>query len=77
MHDCPGCGVPLHGHEEACPRCGTKQYVRRKFYDVAGVSKESGFPWGVFIAVILVIGIGIVVALQTSWVGELMHQGPK
>lgn len=77
MHDCPGCGVPLHGHEESCPRCGTKQIVRRKFYDVAGIPKEPGFNWILFVAVILVIGIGVLVALQSSWVGELMRQGPK
>jgi hypothetical protein len=77
MHDCPGCQVPLHGHEAFCPVCGEKQYVRPEFQGQAGeVFKKSSNPVGLILVIILVLGL-IVFAIQSSWIGQLIKRGPE
>lgn len=76
MHDCPTCQVPLHGHEEVCPSCGTKQYVRPE-YRHSNLPKPPGVnPWP-FIIALVVIGIAGVFAAQNSWVGQLLTRPPE
>ncbi len=77
MHDCPTCKVPLHGYEEVCPACGTRQVVRRRYSNLAHVQQAPGINWGPVIAVIVVAGIGVALLAQSTWVGELMKQGPR
>ncbi len=79
MHDCPSCRVPLHGYEEVCPSCGTRQAVRRG----PGGSKQfssfkaeqPGINWAPFVIVfIVVIGLGVWAA-SGSWIGRVMREG--
>src|SRR6516162_1505848 len=75
MHDCPRCQVPLHGHEQYCPSCGTRQYVRPEFRSFLS-DGERGFnplPWA-FAAVVL--GFVVIFAAQNSWIGQVMKRGP-
>ncbi len=77
MHDCPGCQVPLHGHEAFCPVCGEKQYVRPEFQGQSGeVFKKGSNPVGLILGIILVLGL-IVFAVQSSWIGQLIQRGPE
>lgn len=79
MHDCPTCRVPLHGHEEVCPSCGTRQRVRRS------TGSSSLFQSGPkkppvnlipFVVVFFVLGIGTFILAQGSWIGQIMTRGP-
>jgi hypothetical protein len=67
--------VPLHGHEEVCPSCGEKQYVKPE-YRQSNLPKPPGVnPVPIVIAVVI-LGIAAVIGLQNSWVGEMMKRGP-
>lgn len=77
MHDCPTCRVPLHGWEENCPSCGTRQYVRKDFGPAMRIQKEPGINFTPFIVVIVLTIAGLVVVSQSTWVGQLMKQGPQ
>jgi len=77
MHDCPGCHVPLHGHESFCPVCGVKQNVRPEFRGFSLKQYEKGFnPLGLVLVVIVLGGL-LVYAVQSSWIGQLMQRGPE
>lgn len=76
MHDCPRCQVPLHGHEQFCPSCGTKQYVRpefRSFLTEGGERPFNPLPWAI---AVVVLGFGVMFAAQNSWIGQVMKRGP-
>ncbi len=78
MYDCPVCRVPLHGHEEVCPSCGTRQQVRRTFSSYGTkVPKAPGVNWMPFIITFVVIGIGLVILAQSTWIGQLLREGPR
>lgn len=77
MHPCPACKVPLHGHEESCPSCGARQTVRAEYRGSKLPPPPGVNPVPIVIAVVILIGVGIM-ALQSSWVGELLTKGvPK
>lgn len=77
MHDCPGCRVPLHGYEEVCPSCGTKQVRRRGSKQFSSFKPDvPGINWMPFVLTFLVVGIVVVVAMSTSWIGKLATEGP-
>lgn len=80
MHDCPACRVPLHGYEEVCPSCGTKQFARKggggggRFGSYK--PQEPGVNWLPFILGFIVV-VGLVGAgVSSSWMGKLITQGP-
>ncbi|HEY9776701.1 MAG TPA: hypothetical protein V6C81_23260 [Planktothrix sp.] len=75
MHDCPTCKVPLHGHEEVCPSCGTKQYVRPE-YRRANLPPQPGVNPLPIVVAVLVVGVVLVLASSSSWIGQLMTRGP-
>jgi hypothetical protein len=77
MHDCPNCRTPLHGHEEVCPACGAGQYVRRGFNASSHVEQAPAVNWMPFVLVIVVVGAGLFIAAQSTWLGQLMKQGPR
>ena len=73
MHDCPRCNVPLHGHEEFCPSCGEKQYVKPEYRNIK-VPKTPPFNFTpLVVAVVLLLVVGFFAA-QGSWVGELLNK---
>lgn len=79
MHDCPACRVPLHGYEEVCPSCGTRQMVRRgggsnRFSNFK--AQQPGINWIPFVLVFLGVGVVILLALPGSWIGKLVTEGP-
>ncbi len=82
MHDCPACRVPLHGWEENCPSCGTKQKVRiseggkRGSGLFAGQQKQNSVNIMPVLVVILIGGIFVFWMAQSSWVGQVMRRGP-
>jgi hypothetical protein len=75
MHDCPRCQVPLHGHEQFCPACGTKQYVRPEFKSFLKDQEHPFNPLPLALAA-AVIGFVILIAAQNSWIGQVMSRGP-
>ncbi len=77
MHDCPTCRVPLHGWEENCPSCGTRQVVRKSFGYMPKVQEAPGVNPMPFIVVAVVLVIGLLVVSQSTWIGQLMKQGPR
>ena len=81
MHDCPACRVPLHGYEEECPSCGTRQQVRRTSSSKQFGSLKTAQPginWTPFVLVFLGVGVVILLALPGSWIGKLLTEGtPK
>lgn len=78
MHDCPVCRVPLHGHEEVCPSCGTRQVVRRSFSSYGTkVPEAPGVNWMPFVITFVVIGVGLFILAQFTWVGQLLREGPR
>jgi hypothetical protein len=78
MHDCPGCKVPLHGHEEICPSCGTKQpRSRRSSFASSWKPDEQGINVVPFVLVFIFVGIFIACSLPNSWIGQLMTQGKR
>jgi hypothetical protein len=79
MHDCPTCRVPLHGHEEVCPSCGTKQRVKRSYSGLLGGGggpKKPPVNIVPFVVTIFIVGIAIMVMAQGSWIGQLQKRGP-
>ncbi len=78
MHDCPACRVPLHGYEEVCPSCGTKQFARKGGSNRFDSFKppEPGINWMPFVLV-FIVAIGVLAfAMSGSWIGKLMTSGP-
>ncbi|MCW5822508.1 MAG: hypothetical protein KIT34_06870 [Cyanobacteria bacterium TGS_CYA1] len=84
MYDCPACRVPLHGFEEVCPSCGTKQKVRisegggskRGSSLFAGQQKAKGPNYMPVLVIIVIGGILVFFLAQSSWVGQVMRRGP-
>lgn len=84
MYDCPACRVPLHGFEEVCPSCGTKQKVRisegggnkRGSALFAGQQKAKGPNYMPVLVIIVIGGILVFWLAQSSWVGQVMRRGP-
>lgn len=76
MHDCPGCRVPLHGYEEVCPSCGTRQVVR-KGRGPTFRPEEKGINWIPIVLVFLVVVVGLFTAIPGSWIGQLMNKQPE
>ncbi|MBX9685309.1 MAG: hypothetical protein K2X27_01330 [Candidatus Obscuribacterales bacterium] len=78
MHDCPGCRVPLHGYEDVCPSCGTKQPVRRgsNQFSSSFRPQQPGINWMPFVITFLVTVIVIGLAMSSSWIGKLATEGP-
>lgn len=76
MHKCPTCKVPLHGWEENCPSCGTKQVVRdsKRSYGRQQAPGVNPLP---FVVGILIAGAALVFAMNSSWIGEVMRRGPE
>lgn len=77
MHDCPACRVPLHGYEDVCPSCGTKQVVRKgsnRFNSFK--SEQPGINWWPIVLSIIACGIVVLCAVPNSWIGEIM-KGPR
>jgi hypothetical protein len=78
MRDCPACRVPLHGYEDVCPSCGTKQAPTRggggrQIYGTGFKPQEPSVNWIPFVLAFLAIGVFIVVAMQGSWIGAVMR----
>lgn len=77
MHDCPSCRVPLHGYEEVCPSCGARQVVRRGSNQFSGFRPEQpGINWMPFVLTFLGVGIVVILAMSSSWIGKLATEGP-
>ena len=74
MHDCPRCKVPLHGHEEFCPSCGTKQVVRKEFRDIRVPEAPPLNLVPFIVAFVILLGVGLLAA-QSTWIGQLMTHG--
>jgi hypothetical protein len=75
MHDCPTCQVPLHGYEEYCPSCGTKQHIRKEYRDLAKLPPPPGVNWMPFVIGIIGFVIVFIVAAQTTWIGQVFTRG--
>ena len=76
MHDCPACRVPLHGYEEVCPSCGTRQVVRRSKGPTFRPA-EQGINWIPILLGLIVVVVVIVSAIPGSWLGQLMNKKPE
>lgn len=76
MHDCPACRVPLHGYEEVCPSCGTRQVVR-KGRGPTFKPAEQGINWVPILLAFVVVIVVIVSAVPGSWLGQLMNKPPE
>ncbi len=76
MHKCPTCKVPLHGWEENCPSCGTKQVVRDSKRSYGGPQTPGVNPLP-FVLGFFVVGIVAVIAMNGSWIGQVMRRGPE
>lgn len=77
MHDCPGCRVPLHGYEEVCPSCGTRQVVRRSSKGPTFRPAEQGINWIPILLGLAVVVVVIISAIPGSWLGQLMSKKPE
>ncbi|MBX3136640.1 hypothetical protein KF707_10415 [Candidatus Obscuribacterales bacterium] len=77
MHDCPTCRVPLHGHEEVCPSCGTRQRVSKSYSGLLkGQPKKPPVNMLPFVVAFFALGVGGFVLMKSSWIGKLMARGP-
>lgn len=76
MHKCPTCKVPLHGWEEECPSCGTRQVVRDSKRSYGGQQAPGVNPLP-FVLGVLVLGATMIFALNGSWIGQVMRRGPE
>ncbi len=76
MHDCPTCRVPLHGHEEVCPSCGTKQYVKPEFRrsNLPPPPGVNPMPFVAFAVILAIVGI---FALKSSWIFQAITNPVK
>lgn len=72
MHDCPKCRVPLHGYEDVCPSCGTRQYERKGGRFANYHVEEKGVNVVPFIIAFLAVAIFLFSAIPGSWLGRLM-----
>lgn len=81
MRDCPACRVPLHGHEDVCPSCGTPQVPTsggsRLPYGAQWKPEEPRVNMVPFIVAIIGIIAFLAVAMQGTWIGQLMREGKK
>lgn len=84
MRDCPACRVPLHGYEDVCPSCGTKQYPKSssgpRVFGTGFKPEEPKVNWTPFILVFVGIAIFLIMAMQSTWIGQLMrgeHKQPE
>ncbi len=80
MRDCPACRVPLHGYEEVCPSCGTKQHPQSSRRLPYGAEWRPEEPKVNPVPIILVLLVGVVFLIasaQSTWIGQLMRQGNK
>lgn len=81
MRDCPACRVPLHGYEEVCPSCGTKQQPTksaggsRQIYGTGFKPEEPRVNWIPFILVFIALGGMLIAAMNSTWIGTLMRGG--
>jgi hypothetical protein len=79
MRDCPACKVPLHGYEEVCPSCGTKQLVSsggggRVPYGAQWKPEEPRVNMVPFVLVLLGLVVFVLVAAQGTWIGQLARK---
>jgi hypothetical protein len=76
MHDCPRCGVPLHGYEPRCPSCDTPQVVtsKKRFLEPVPQAKVNMVP---IIVVVALVGVAFVLLVKATWVGQLLTRGPE
>src|SRR5438105_305597 len=78
MRDCPACRVPLHGYEEVCPSCGTKQVPVRSAKAFGDWQPErpkvNMIP---FLVVGLCFLVFFVFTLQGSWVWGVLTGANK
>jgi hypothetical protein len=80
MRDCPACRVPLHGYEEVCPSCGTKQLPpaggggSRVPYGASWKPEEPRVNMVPFVIVFVGVAIFLVIAMQGTWIGGLMRR---
>lgn len=77
MYDCYSCKVPLHDHEAICPNCGAKQKrrsVSKLVGQAAGKKPVNMMP---FVITFVMVAAGFGLMAQSSWMGQLMHRGPK
>lgn len=76
MRDCPACRVPLHGYEDVCPSCGTKQVPSRSSrtpYGTGFKAQEPSVNWMPFVLAFVGIGIVLILGMQGSWIGQVMR----
>lgn len=76
MHDCPTCRVPLHGYEEVCPSCGTRQRVRKSYSGLLKGAQRPSINLTPFIVGLMIVGFGVFGLAKSSWIGKLMDRGP-
>jgi len=76
MHDCPTCRVPLHGYEEVCPSCGTRQHVRRSYSGLLKGQQKPTVNIAPFIIGIIILGICGFALAKSSWIFKVMERGP-
>jgi hypothetical protein len=77
MRDCPACRVPLHGYEEVCPSCGTKQAPQRGGgrtpYGTGFKPQEPSVNWVPIVLGVVGLGVVLLLAMQGSWIGQVMR----
>jgi hypothetical protein len=76
MRDCPACRVPLHGYEDVCPSCGTKQIPSRSQRGPYGTNykfEQPGVNWMPFILAFVGLAVVVVIGMNSSWIGQLMR----
>lgn len=77
MHDCPACRVPLHGYEEVCPSCGTRQYVKKRSSGFGGFNpQQPGINWAPILVTFLLLAAVIIFAFFNSDLGKVLVKGP-
>ncbi|HEY9790792.1 MAG TPA: hypothetical protein V6D22_10360 [Candidatus Obscuribacterales bacterium] len=77
MRDCPACRVPLHGYEEVCPSCGTRQRPTKSApYGSGWKPEEPRVNVVPFVLVFLGVVVFLLFAMQGTWIGQLMRQAP-
>jgi hypothetical protein len=66
----------LHGHEQFCPACGTKQYVRPEYRSFLSQSERPFNPLPFALATVLLAFV-LIIAAQNSWIGQVMRRQPE
>ena len=78
MRDCPACRVPLHGYEEVCPSCGTKQIpTRRAPFGTEFKPQEPRVNIMPFVLVFIGMIVFLLLSMQGTWIGQLMRKGEQ